>query len=608
VSEPKRDSTADSELTPISQQRAGSQLPRLQPRAASRSTGPASSALTELDAPSFEDPRAPQPQAAENYDPEAGTNAVSGVRPIELTPAQSEQPPAAGMPSPSLVSSLAALSEADAIPDSDASALEQASESLSAPKPAAEPNITTRSLTHVSEDMWLDSLLDQPVGEPDPRQRLAWRFKAAFTAWKMLLPVCSAQTARVQLVNEMRRYERLLRDSGPTPQRSGEKQLSDALHLQLSESKTVELERALSELEALLLAADASISQEAFKARWNREHTDLRQLLRYARLLACRRFGIGYRRDRFEALALELLTLKLPSGRLQLMQRRRASQVLRQLLRGLYRPATNNDDNNQAIAYLREALDKLDAITDAKQFFDSGLYLDVYGYKISRHDRILSPEFLYLSVAFEVDIHNLLLSWGQTSASESGRPFSLAPVQLQLRAQKEAAQAVFHDFHKPLAGSAAPPKVVENKRPRNHTAPQAKAAPRAPSKLPRYLAAGLFALTALGANLYVTDSIQFRHPPRMLSQSVLQTMSPLIVSGRLSADGKRLSGSVSRPNWLRLSASERGRAAEQIASELKRRGIEHAQLLAYKDTAIEIDYGSVVFVDAAQTVTRSHGQ
>lgn len=562
-----------------------------------------SSSLTELDVPSFERVRSAQPQAAANDNAAAGTNAVSGVRPIRLTQANGEPLTAAAEPDPSLLQSLSALSDAEANPDSDAASLTQARDSAASAKLAVEPNVTTRSLTHVSEDMWLDSLLDQPLAEPDPRQRLAWRFKAAFTAWKMLLPVCSAQTARLQLVEEMRRYERLLRDSGPVPRNSGDKQLSDALHLQLSESKTVELERALSELEALLLAADASISQEAFKARWNREHTDLRQLLRYARLLACRRFGIGYRRDRFEALALELLTLKLPSGRLQLMQRRRASQVLRQLLRGLYRPPTSTDDNKQSVHYLRQALDKLDAITDSQQFFDSGLYLDVYGYKISRHDRILSPEFLYLSVAFEVDIHNLLLSWSQGSASESGKPFSLAALQLQLRAQKEAAQAVFHDFHKPLAGSAAPPKIAPSTPARSQPTAQAQAhaqaQPKVRTKLPRYVAASLFALAALGVNLYVSDAMRVPNPPRMLAQSVLQTMSPLIISGQLSPDGKRFSGSLSRPSWLKLTPIERSRAAEQLASELKRRGIEHAQLSAYKNTAIEIDDGSVTFVDAA---------
>lgn len=564
----------------------------MQPQAAGRGKA-ARSWLTELDPPNFDRSVGAQPKAAAN-DNAVGANAVSGVRQIDLSQAKRAQLSAAAEPAPSERS---ALPEAETTTPSDAAALKPTRASL-APSPAVEPNVTTRSLTHVAPDMWLDTRLDQPLTEPDPRQRLAWRFRAALTAWKMLLPVCSAQTARVLLVEEMRRYERLLLGSGPRPLPSADRQLSDALHLQLSERKTVELERALSELEGLLLTADASISQEAFKARWNRDHTDPRQLLRYARLLGCRPFGVGYRRDRFEALALELLTHKLPSGRLLLMQRRRASQVLRQLLRGLPRPAADTDDHKLSLQFLRDGLDKLDAIVDAQQFFDCSLYLDVYGYKIAQHARLLSPEFLYLSVAFEVDVHNLLLAWSQASASQSGKPFSLAPMQLQLRAQKEAAQALFPDFHKPLAGSAALPKVATSQ-----TEPEPQ--PTAASKLPRYVAVGLFTLAALCAHTFVSHESQ---PPRVLSQSVLQTMSPLIMRGTLSPDGKRLSGSLASPEWLKLSPSERTRAAQQLAGELKRRGIAHARLVAHQDTAIEIDDGAVVFVDAAPAAIHARGR
>ncbi|HET8934781.1 MAG TPA: hypothetical protein VFN67_15130 [Polyangiales bacterium] len=617
MSEPKRDFSRSSPLNPIQQQHTSGPIPKPQLPASSANasaqeaaaerprptidatvtTVPTSSSLTELDAPTFERLRSAPVSSNDN--------AISGVRPIDLPAHALPEAEAASDSVPALANSLAALTDAEAIPDSDAAALEGASESVASPKPATEPNVSTRPQTHVSDDMLLDGALDLPPGEIDPRQRLAWRFKAAFTAWKLLLPACSPEMARGQLLEEMRRYERLLRESGPEPKNKADKQLSDALHLQLNEAKTAELDRALSELEGLLLAADASISQEAFKARWNRDHTDLRQLLRYARFLACRRFGVGYRRDRFEALALELLTLRLPSGRLQLMPRRRAGQVMRQLLRGLYQPSSGNEDSKQAIAHMREELDRLDTITSAKQFFDSGLYLDIYGYKISRHDRILSPEFLYLSIAIEVDVHNLLLSWSQTNASESGKPFSLAPLQLQLRAQKEAAQAVFNDFHKPLAGSAAPAKaVVESKKPQRSqpvAQPRAAAAPAVDRALWRYVAAGIFAVGALGANLFVTGTVRLREPPQALTQAKLLELSPLLVNGRLSSDGKNLSGSLSRRNWVKLTPRQRTEAADAIASELKRRGIDHAELLAYKSRAIQIDYGSVVYVDDSPT-------
>jgi hypothetical protein len=369
-------------------------------------------------------------------------------------------------------------------PDSDTSALSSTTESVRSPEAPHEPNVATRSQTHVEVDMWLDATLDLPGPELDPRQRLAWRFKAAFSAWKMLLPICAPNNARGQLVEGMRRYERLLRESGPKPRNLGDKQLSDVLHMRLSEAKTAELDRALSELEGLLQSADAGISQEAFRARWNREHSDLRLLLRYARFLAATPFDVGYRRDRFEALALELLTIKLPSGRLQLMARRRARQVLRQLLRGLHQPSVLiTPESKQSVAQLREALDRLDTMTGPKQFFDSGLYMDVYRYKISSHERALHPEFLYLCVAIEVDIHNLLLAWSQDGA------FSLAALQVQLRAQKEAAQAGFSDFHKPLAGRTAQPKAASLQ----------PLAARKQTQRTRLLAAGLCAAAAFAA-------------------------------------------------------------------------------------------------------------
>lgn len=591
VSEPKRDHDQDSDLDASPQHHVSGPVPKAPPSTAQPSahSQTRSSLLHELDAPLTD--RLPSESSQPSND-----NAVSDVR--QLAQRSSSAPSEAPADNAAaLENRLVALAEAESIPDSDAATLAAASASVLSPKPAPEPNVATRSHTHVAEELWLDAKLDPPDTEADLRQRLAWRFKAAFTAWKLLLPACSPSTVRAQLIEGMRSYERLLRNAGPIPSNVDSKQLSDVLHSRLSEAKTIEVDRALGGLEELLMSADASITQEAFRARWNPEHTDLKQLLRYARFLASRRFNIGYRRDRFESIALALLTAKLPTGRLLLMPRRRAAQVLRQLLRGLHRPSRTSDDHRQAIAYLRDAFDRLDAIAGAKQFFDSGFYLDVYGYKISRYDRILSAEFLYLAVALEVDVHNHLLDWSETDSTETGKAYSPAALQLQLRAQKEAAQAVFADFHRPLVGSASPPKASESKKAKAKSASKRAAAKR--SELPRLIAASVFALSALGANLYVTGAVQLREPPKPVAPQVLRSVSPLLLSARLSDDGKRLLGAVSRPNWRKLSPRQRIDAADEIASELRQRGIEHAELLAYKSRAIQIDYGTVVYVDDA---------
>jgi hypothetical protein len=523
-------------------------------------------------------------------------NAVSETRPISHT-ARADSDPA----SPALETlgvRLDSLTAPGPLPDSDAVALQDASDSVLSPGPAPEPDVKTRAHTHVAPEAWFDTSLPiAGVGAQtvDPRQRLAWRFKAAFSGWKMLLPLSPSLEIRTQVVTAMRSYERLLRAAGPTP-RDDTKQISDALHGQLNDAQVSGCDRALSELEGLLLAIDESISNDAFRIQFSRQREHPRQLLRYARLLAARRFGIGYRRDRFEGLALDLLTAKLPSGKLVLMPRKRAGQVLQQLLRGLYRPPVNADEQAAALTYLRDALDRVESLAGPKQFFDSGFFLDVYGYKIAMHDRITSPEFLYLSVALDVEIHNRMQTWGQGDIKAPGAG-SLASLQIQLRAQQEAAQAVFTDFHRPLAGTASRPAAAKKsaRRPERTPAPAA-----ADNGRLRLMAAGFFALVALAANLWVTGVVKIDQAPQAVSDVELKSLSPLLVNGRVTRDGKRFMGLVSRPAWYRMSPRQRNDEAVRFAAALKRRGIEHAEVLAYETRALQIEYGTVVYVDDAR--------
>jgi hypothetical protein len=558
-------------------------------------------ALTDLDEPSFTHSRPPElldpVQLVENAPTlppgAANENGISDVRQLAER-SRSPSGPVAGETDDALDVRLLSLADAAIIPDSDAQALEQASESVLSPKAAPEPNAATRVHTHVPPEAWLDRTLEIPgAGQVplDARQRLAWRFKAAFAAWKLLQPHCTTPESRKQLSDAMRRYERLLRSSGPMP-RDNTRQLSDALHLALSEAQVVEHDRALTELEHALFGVDETISNDAFKVRFGREQVEARQLLRYARFLGSQRFGVGYRRDRFEAITRDLLTANLPSGKLLLMPRKRAGQVFKQLLRGLHRPPVNAEEQGAAIQYLRDALDRLQSITQAKQFFDSGFFLDVYGYKISMHDRITSPEFLYLCVALEVEIHNRLQTW----ASEGGGA-SLPALQLQLRAQQEAAQGVFGDFHRPLVGSAPAARPHAPAKRAKHPTPVATGAR---AGWPRLAAAAACVLLVLGANLYVTGVFDLQAPPRTIAVPELQSLSPLLLDGQLTADGKRFAGQLMRPAWLRLSAHERTAEAARLAAGMRQRGIDHAEILAYKAPAIRIDYGSVVFVDGGR--------
>ena len=196
---------------------------------------------------------------------------------------------------------------------------------------------------------------------------------------------------RRELVALLRQYELSLRAAVPSPP-TGTKQLTDALHLALPAELIDAQERALSKVEDKLLAIDECVADEAFRMRWNKERETPKALLRYARLLAARRFNIGYRRDRFEALAHELLTAKTPAGlSMYYAAAPRRRRCCDELLRGLPRAANTPAERAAAHSYLRDALDRLHGITSAKQFFASGFFLDVHGYKVSMHDHVSNP-------------------------------------------------------------------------------------------------------------------------------------------------------------------------------------------------------------------------
>ena len=559
--------------------------------------------LTELDTPSFEPQRLtaqvavsqparlnalPLPPTAANDNVRAEGLGLADFMPIATDDVSSADD--AALPNLQLF----APSDRAMVEDNDTEGL------LSDPAGSpviAEPNLSTRAQTHVAPEAWFDATLQlgaTRAAATDPRQLLAWRFRAAFAAYRLLLPTAPTPEARALMMNALRRYERLLRKAAGAPKDEAN-QVTEALHAQVPEAQAAELDGAMSELEGALLTLDECLPDEQFRSRFNARQVPAKLLLRYARFLASRPFDIGYRRDRFEALAVELLTTKLPSGKWLLMPRKRAGSVLFQLVRGLASPTSSADARSMQLAYLCGALDRLQHIAGAKQFFDSGLYLDIYGYKISIYDSITSPEFLYLCVATQVEIHNRLQSWSQSDAPNSNRPIELPALQIQLRAQHTAAQAVFPNFHRPLGGGNQDARVPSAPKP---TPRSNKPRTVGNTSVLRLAGASLLALLSVGAALYASGVIELEKPPEVLSAPRLQDLSPLLLQGRLTQHGTRFEGSVARPIWQRLNQRERLDTAERFAQALKAQGIEHAEVVAYKTPIIQVSFGSVVFVDA----------
>ena len=80
----------------------------------------------------------------------------------------------------------------------------------------------------------------------------------------------------------------------------------------------------------------------------------------------------------------------------------------------------------------------------------------------------------------------------------------------------------------------------------------------------------------------------------------MQALSPLLLEGRLTQHGKRFEALVARPSWQQLSPRQRQDLAGRLADALKKQGIEHAEVMAYKTPVIQVSFGSVVFVEGAR--------
>jgi len=492
--------------------------------------------------------------------------------------------------------------------------------------PQETPRTGMRALTHVGPSASFDVTLKLPKPAETlegRRSRLTGRFKATVAAYKVLSGLGLEAAASKELVELFNAYEGRLRASVPEEQRKLE---LETLHAELPLAAVEELERTASRLEERLLAHDDMITELDFRAKVSRAKQPAKVLLRYARLLAAKRFNIGYRRDRFEYLALELLTTTGSDQRAVLAPRDKAASVLTHLLSGLNQ-TTQPEERAPAIAHLLEALERLDEISSPREFFDSEFFLDLHGYKISMRDQVICPEFLYLSAALYTEIHNRMLAWSQSGSG------SLEALRTQLQSQKAAAEDVFANFRRPRATPA--PSKPSPKPPLGRLAPPAAGPPRegatataaaAPAAGPRtrtrkrrrgrasvapqssrktWLKLGAIALVIVGTTLsalHSADVIRLSAPPVVLTGSELHRLSPILASATLHDGGRRLEALVSRPAWQRLKTPERRDLANALVDKLKAKGIQNANLRVYKSPVMQIEYTTVVYLEETAAV------
>lgn len=628
---------------------------------------PPKPSLFELDSPRFPTTTAERASAAEpaaahhplahDYDPVGALFGRAAESPGAAAPARAPAPVAAAAPAPLMAADAQAGPATTAEPseldkpepqslrepeniepfadDPDSSIDELAEMNVpfppraSAPPPAAVPRATAgapataqSAVVAAAEESFDDTLQLPRPGDSleERRSRLLGRLKAARTAFKVLGHLDVTDEQRKDSIALFAEYEAKLKSAATTTLEpdvapDATKKDTTALHRQLPREALDELERSLSRIEERLLALDEYVPEQAFRARINKDRHPPKLLLRYARLLGSRRFNVGFRRDRFEFLATELLTVKGAEGRLRLLPRDKAKAVLQQILVGLPQ-ASDETERAAAVAHLRETLERLGTIDTHEDFFESGFFLDVHGYKVSMREQATNPEFLYLSVALNVEIQNRIEGWiasvermqktNQLTQDGPPREFLYA----QLRAQEESVQSVFGGFRRPKERQATgtQARAQEAKIPAKEPRKKQKKATTKPSRgselaevmrdeMVKTVAATIVAVIAFSYVLYSTGALSSADSgPKYFTEQEMHDLSPLLVRA-LVLHKDTLVGMVGAQRWYALDAHGREDAADKLAKKLAVMGVKEANVVCGKQPAITIDVGVVTFTD-----------
>lgn len=165
------------------------------------------------------------------------------------------------------------------------------------------------------------------------------------------------------------------------------------------------VEEAVEVAELAVFKLDSTVPMDVFNKRFHDGLLPQSLMAHFARLLATRPLGTHGRRDRFEFLATRLLRRPLGLGAYVLANREEVGPLLGYLI-PKDRRLSDAKIREAAVAYFEEVRERIFNIDRVDDIFESGLYLDIFGYKISLSDDILDPDIIYAAAAVNVTLSN----------------------------------------------------------------------------------------------------------------------------------------------------------------------------------------------------------
>jgi len=343
-------------------------------------------------------------------------------------------------------------------------------------------------------------------------------------------------------------------------------------------------ENAVAAAEQRVLEIEARVAAGSY-GKMPVRHLQPKQIARFAGLLARHANDSPARIDRVELLAARLCAGERREGERGLQSRAEVLALLR--LAGC--AAGDEDSRTRALAFFEAAAQRLATLATVDDVFDSGLYLDMRGYKISLKEQRLDPDVLYAAATFAVAlgrcIEELPRSSKITEASLAVR-FEEAERQIELLFGKDAGSASGEEH-----GKAS---TAEDDLPRTDPLPFLR---RTGARRTVLRAVGI-ALAVAGAAVFAVRA-RGNGNLRPLASAELAKLSPLLESGSLS-QGKDsfLLARIPSSRWFLMSRSERRAAASNLRNQLLRRRIVAAVVFRDDDVlAIQIERGRVFAVE-----------
>jgi hypothetical protein len=347
---------------------------------------------------------------------------------------------------------------------------------------------------------------------------------------------------------------------------------------------------ALTEIESAFLALDQALPMQAFRDNPGLASCKPAALTRYATLLA-RNIDDPDRRDRLDFLVARLVAPPGPDGRRVARNRQEANLVLHAISGGRQCPA---DQRQAVIDALRVARGRVEATKDPSDLFKTGLYSEIYAYKLTLREAFLDPDVLYAAAEYAAAVANLLAEWRRDEAAS-------------LNAQVTAAQTEARDaLRGPETQLVQQPVETHARFERSRQEKRAIAAPvRARLSIPTAsigvswgavaLVAGVFFLIG---GVYWMASRSSPQPATTLPNHEATSRAAWIVSGRVyGSEGHGTYFGVGDPDlWSAWSPEVRRANADKFKADLESEGIDSAAVQIGSTTIVLIVSGKVVTV------------